>query len=97
MVEPLFPQRLDIKDMPRDEKRCLGSLRKNLCNSFNYCRSYPKKMAVLKTVLKYTYNRIVQYEKEVEAHQKAAEAVAAVPTQPEGQTPKTPETGGKAD
>ncbi len=65
--KPRFPQRLDIKDMPRDQTRALGGLRQALAASFNYCRKYPAKMAVLKDVVKYTYNRIVAYEKEQEA------------------------------
>ena len=68
MTNVKFPQRLDIKDMPRDETRALGNLRQTLCASFNYCRKYPLKMAVLKTVLKYVYNRIVQFEKEQAAY-----------------------------
>tara|TARA_R110000822_G_scaffold310397_1_gene443037 strand:- start:2253 stop:2714 length:462 start_codon:yes stop_codon:yes gene_type:complete len=58
------PARLDIVDMPRDTTRALGGLRQAICASFNYCRRYPAKMAVLKSVVKYTYNRIVQWEKE---------------------------------
>ena len=58
------PARLDIVDMPRDTTRSLGGLRQALCASFNYCRKYPLKMRVLKAVLKYTYNRIVQWEKD---------------------------------
>lgn len=65
--KPHFPQRLDIKDMPRDQTRALGGLRQALAASFNYCRKYPAKMAVLKEVIKYTYNRIVAFEKEQEA------------------------------
>lgn len=71
--------RLDIKDMPRDTTRCLGGLRQAICASFNYCRKYPTKMAVLKSVLKYTYNRIVQWEKEQAAkeEQEARNAILA--------------------
>lgn len=65
--------RLDIKDMPRDTTRCLGGLRQAICASFNYCRKYPTKMTVLKSVLKYTYNRIVQWEKEQAAKDEQAE------------------------
>ncbi|QPI17712.1 hypothetical protein vBAmePR8F_gp52 [Alteromonas phage vB_AmeP_R8W] len=65
--ETRFPQRLDIKDMPRDSTRALGGLRQALAASFNYCRKYPAKMEVLKEVIKYTYNRIVTFEKEQEA------------------------------
>ena len=58
------PARLDIVDMPRDKTRSLGGLRQALCASFNYCRKYPAKMGVLKEVLKYSYGRIVAWEKE---------------------------------
>lgn len=64
--------RLDIKDMPRDTTRCLGGLRQAICASFNYCRKYPAKMTVLKAVLKYTYNRVVQWEKEQAAKEEQA-------------------------
>lgn len=70
------PARLDIVDMPRDTTRALGGLRQALCASFNYCRKYPAKMAVLKEVLKYTYNRIVQWEKEYAVQQKVYEQEA---------------------
>ena len=61
------PARLDIGDLPRDQERVLGGLRSALVASFNYCRSYPKKMPVLKATLKYVYNRINQWEKDAEA------------------------------
>ena len=66
---PKRPNRLDITDMPRDSKQALGGLRRSLCASFNYCKKYPAKLAVLKEVLKYTYNRIVQYEKDIADNQ----------------------------
>lgn len=66
------PARLDIVDMPRDEKRSLGTLRQALCASFNYCRKYPAKMQTLKTVIKYVYTRITEWEKEQEAYAAAA-------------------------
>lgn len=72
----LHDNRLDIVDMPKDPTGSLGTLRRELCKRFNYCRLYPAKMAVLKEVLKYTYNRIVQWEK-AEAARKAAEAAKA--------------------
>ena len=57
------PGRLDISDMPRDKAGVLGGLRGTLVSTFNRCRNYPAKMAVLKSVLKYTYNRVVAWEK----------------------------------
>lgn len=75
------PARLDIVDMPRDTTRALGGLRQAICASFNYCRKYPNKMAVLKEVLKYTYNRIVMWEKE---HAAQLEQAAKVKLEAEG-------------
>lgn len=72
MTQVKRPARLDIVDMPRDTTRALGGLRQALCASFNYCRKYPLKMEVLKQVLKYTYSRIVAWEKEYEQEQEAA-------------------------
>ena len=66
------PARLDIVDMPRDTQRSLGTLRQALCASFNYCRKYPAKMETLKTVVKYVYTRIVEWEKEQEAYEPKA-------------------------
>lgn len=81
MSKARFPQRLDIRDMPRDKSRSLGALRQGLCASFNYCRKYPAKMAILKEVLKYTYNRIVQFEKELEAQEASKSPDEAKATQ----------------
>lgn len=69
--EAKYPARLDIVDMPRDPERSLGNLRQNLCASFNYCRQYPRKMAVLKATVKFLYTRIVEWEKQNEALQAA--------------------------
>jgi hypothetical protein len=56
--------RLDLSDLPRDPQNCLGSLRQNICSSFNYTRSYPRKLAILKATLKSAYNAVVALEKE---------------------------------
>lgn len=45
------PTRLDLAVLPRDPQRVLGSLRQNMCASFNYCRQYPAKLAVLNETL----------------------------------------------
>ena len=55
--------RLDITQLPRDANGSLGLLRSTLVKTFNYCRPYPTKVATLKLVLKYVYNRIVELEK----------------------------------
>lgn len=74
------PARLDIVDMPRDNQRSLGTLRQALCASFNYCRKYPDKMEVLKSVVKYVYTRITAWEKEQEAYtQKAVQEPEKAP------------------
>ena len=73
MSEIKRPARLDITDMPKDKQRSLGGVRQALAASFNYCRRYPEKMAVLKEVLKYVHNRICKWEKE---HAEEREAIA---------------------
>ena len=70
-MRPVSGIRLNITDMPRDPQRCLGPVRKVLCNSFNYCRRYPAKMAVLKEVLKFTYGCILEWEKAQTVEEKA--------------------------
>ena len=59
-------KRLSITDMPRDVQGCTGTLRKSICDSVNYCKRYPLKLAILKAILKYSYNYLVQYEQAVE-------------------------------
>ena len=45
------PSRLDLAALPRDPQRCLGSLRQQLCATFNYTRQYPAKLEVLNETL----------------------------------------------
>lgn len=45
------PSRLDLAALPRDPQRCLGSLRQQLCATFNYTRQYPSKLEVLNETL----------------------------------------------
>jgi hypothetical protein len=75
------PARLNITDLPRDVQRCTGALRQTLVASTNYCRRYPAKLEILKGILKYVYNYIVQVQKyehekakEIEAQKAAKEA-----------------------
>jgi hypothetical protein len=75
MTEVKRPARLDMTDMPRDPQRALGGLRKMLCATFNYTRKYPTKLAVFKETLKYVYNRISEYEKELAQCEKSVESV----------------------
>jgi hypothetical protein len=106
---PIRPARLDIVDMPRDPQKCLGGIRQAICATFNYCRRHPTKMAILKSVVKYTYSRITQWEREVEAENervaaitKKAEAAkaeaeeAAAVLAEAATTPNTPQTDGDA-
>ena len=73
MVEIKRPNRLALTDLPRDVGNAFGNLRPNLVSAFNYCRAYPRKMTVLKAILKYTYNRIIAWEKEQAAQLVAQE------------------------
>jgi len=68
--------RLELASMPRDESRCLGGLRQALCASFNYCRRYPRKLALLKATIKYVYVQIVELEKALEAAEEEAKEKA---------------------
>lgn len=45
------PSRLDLAALPRDPQRCLGSLRQQLCATYNYARQYPSKLDVLNETL----------------------------------------------
>jgi hypothetical protein len=65
------PVRLDIRDVPRDKTRSLGSLPSVLVKTFNYARQYPAKMAVLKALLKFMHGKCVENEKAVAAQAKA--------------------------
>ena len=51
MSESQRPSRLDLANLPRDPQRCLGSLRQQLCATFNYTRQYPSKLEVLNETL----------------------------------------------
>lgn len=62
------PTRLDLAVLPRDPQRVLGSLRQNVCASFNYCRQYPAKLAVLNETLTAALKHIraeMKYQEEV--------------------------------
>ena len=58
-------KRLSITDMPRDPQGCTGTLRKAICDSVNYCKRYPAKLAILKGILKFAYNYTIKYEQSV--------------------------------
>tara|TARA_R110002020_G_scaffold147465_1_gene322825 strand:+ start:1080 stop:1382 length:303 start_codon:yes stop_codon:yes gene_type:complete len=80
MTEQTRPTRLDIRDLPRDEKRVLGGLRAALVKSFNYVRRYPAKLAVLEETLRFVHGRVREeqtaYENAAKAAAKAAKAEA---------------------
>lgn len=64
------PTRLDISRLPRDNQRALGSLRQNLCASFNYCRQYANKLDVLDETLTAVLKQVraeKKYQAEVQA------------------------------
>lgn len=72
------PSRLDLAALPRDTQRCLGSLRQNLCATFNYTRQYPTKLEVLNetltTVLKQVRAELAYQKQQAElATQQAAD------------------------
>ena len=75
-TEEIKSTRLDLSQMPRDPDGSLGALRITLVKLFNYTRNYPRKMAALKAVLKYTYTRIVEFEKQVAVQEEAQKVKA---------------------
>lgn len=72
--EPYRPTRLDLTQLPRDPKRALGSLRQQLCASFNYCRAYPAKMDVLDATLTHVLKEVRKFKVELAAQEKAKAA-----------------------
>jgi hypothetical protein len=59
--------RLGLADMPRDTQGCISELRNKLVESTNYCRFYPKKLEILKANLKFAYQYILTFEKDLKA------------------------------
>jgi hypothetical protein len=51
-----------VTDLPRDTGGALGGLRRALVASFNYCRKYPVKMAILKETIEFVHKRIRAWE-----------------------------------
>lgn len=70
-IEVKRPTRLDIVDMPRDPTNSLGALRSTIVSVFNRNRQYPVKMKLFIAVLKYAYNRAVEFEKKREEFEEA--------------------------
>ena len=54
---------LKVTDLPRDNYNVCGSLRATLCKVFNYCRKFPYKLALLKSVLLHVLAEIEKAEK----------------------------------
>lgn len=54
---------LEITDMPTDNLQALGKLRTVLVGTFNRAREHKHRMTLLKTVLKFMYNKCVEFEK----------------------------------
>lgn len=66
------PSRLDLAALPRDPQRCLGSLRQQLCATYNYTRQYPSKLEVLNETLTTVLKQVraeLAYQKANEAEQ----------------------------
>lgn len=73
------PARLDLAVLPRDPQRVLGSLRQNMCASFNYCRQYPAKLAVLNDTLTAALKHVraeMKYQEQEEAKKQSLQANA---------------------
>ena len=54
---------LEITDMPTDNLQALGKLRTVLVGTFNKAREHKHRMTLLKTVLKFMYNKCTEFEK----------------------------------
>lgn len=54
---------LEITDMPTDKLQALGKLRTVLVGTFNKSREHKHRMTLLKHVLKFMYNKCVEFEK----------------------------------
>lgn len=74
------PTRLDLTHLPRDTTRALGSLRQQLCGSFNYCRAYPAKMDVLDATLTRVLKEVRKFKVEVAEQEKLKAARIAEQT-----------------
>ena len=64
MKEP-SKQFLEITDMPTDKYGTLGTLRNILVAVFNKCRGNTENMKLLKTTLKFVYNKCLEHDKQV--------------------------------
>ncbi len=58
---------LEITDMPTDKLQALGKLRTVLVGTFNKSREHKHAMKLLREVLKFMYNKCVEFEKHLEA------------------------------
>jgi len=59
-------QFLEITDMPTDKYGTLGTLRSILVAVFNKCRGNTENMKLLKTTLKFVYNKCLEHDKQAE-------------------------------
>lgn len=78
MTESTRPTRLDIRDLPRDEKRVLSTLRAVLVKTFNYVRRYPLKLAVLEETLRFVHGRVREEQNKANARIEEAAKVAEI-------------------
>ena len=70
------PSRLDLAALPRDPQRCLGSLRQQLCATFNYTRQYPAKLETLNETLTAVLKQVraeIAYQAQQNKQQEGAE------------------------
>lgn len=66
---------LEITDLPSDTLGALGKLRTVLVATYNKAREHKHRMTLLKSVLKFAYNKCAEFEKHQEALEEA-EALA---------------------
>jgi len=68
---------LEITDMPTDQLQALGKLRTVLVGTFNRAREHKHRMKLLKEVLKFMYNKCIEFEKVEEAKEDKQEKAEA--------------------
>lgn len=58
--------RLDVRDLPKDQKRVIIAVRQALVAAFNYCRSKPSNLEFLRVTVGFVYKRIIAAQKQRE-------------------------------
>ncbi len=63
-------------DFPKTRTHSISNITSILVATFNQCRRSPARMEELKAVLKFAYNKVVQYEKDWKEQEAAIEKAA---------------------